>query len=93
MEPRHPPGPLLAATTSNAGQIAIAFFDSDPVTSEAYTRRYDGTLMARRPDGRNRLISNRTGVRARPTGFERADAINIRIPVDGACIRPFAEGA
>ena len=44
MEPRHPPGPLLAATTSNAGQIAIAFVDSNSVTSAAYTRRSDGLL-------------------------------------------------
>jgi len=30
---------------------------------------------------------------ARPTGFERADAINIRIPVEGADIGLVAEGA
>jgi hypothetical protein len=29
-------------------------------------------------------IPNRTSVLARPTGFERADAINIRIPTEGA---------
>jgi len=29
-------------------------------------------------------VTNRTPVLARPTGFERADAISIRIPVDGA---------
>jgi hypothetical protein len=27
---------------------------------------------------------NRTSVLARPTEFERADAINIRIPIEGA---------
>ncbi len=27
--PRHPDGPSLAATTSDAGQEGIAFFDSD----------------------------------------------------------------
>ena len=30
---------------------------------------------------------------ARPTGFERADAINIRIPIEGADIGFMAEGA
>jgi hypothetical protein len=30
---------------------------------------------------------------ARPTGFERADAINIRIPIEGARIGRLAEGA
>jgi hypothetical protein len=30
---------------------------------------------------------------ARPTGFNRADAINIRIPVEGAEIGLIAEGA
>jgi hypothetical protein len=30
---------------------------------------------------------------ARPTGLERADAINIRIPIDGARIGLVAEGA
>jgi malate/lactate dehydrogenase len=32
-------------------------------------------------------------VMARPTGVERADAINIRIPIEGAAIGPMAEGA
>jgi len=30
---------------------------------------------------------------ARPAGFERADAINIRIPIEGARIGLLAEGA
>ena len=30
---------------------------------------------------------------ARPTGFERADAINIRIPIEGATNDLMAEGA
>ena len=30
---------------------------------------------------------------ARPTGLERADAINIRIPIEGARIGLLAEGA
>jgi hypothetical protein len=37
--------------------------------------------------------SNRTDVLARPTGFERADAINIRILIEGARIGLLAEGA
>ena len=36
---------------------------------------------------------NRTFVLARPTGFDRADAMNFRIPIDGARIRLLAEGA
>ena len=30
---------------------------------------------------------------ARPTGVERADAINIRIPIEGASLALMAEGA
>jgi hypothetical protein len=33
------------------------------------------------------------GAMARPTGFERADATNIRIPIEGARIGLLAEGA
>jgi hypothetical protein len=36
---------------------------------------------------------NRTNVLARPTGVERADAINIRIPIEGATNGLMAEGA
>jgi hypothetical protein len=37
--------------------------------------------------------SHRTDVLARPTGFERADAINIRIPIEGSDNGCLAEGA
>jgi hypothetical protein len=30
---------------------------------------------------------------ARPTGFERADAMNVRIPIEGSNIRRIAYGA
>ncbi len=30
---------------------------------------------------------------ARPTGFERADAINIRIPIEGVDLGQIAKGA
>jgi hypothetical protein len=37
------------------------------------------------------LGENRTTVLARPTGFKRADAINIPIPIEGAVAVPFGE--
>jgi hypothetical protein len=44
-----------------------------------------GLRNPRCPCGADRLrLTNRTSVRARPTGVERADAINIRIPIEGA---------
>jgi hypothetical protein len=42
--------------------------------------RYPGARCGQRQGGYS--APNRTSVLARPTGFERADAINIRIPID-----------
>jgi hypothetical protein len=36
---------------------------------------------------------NRTSVLARPTGFYRADATNVRIPIEGVGLGLAAEGA
>jgi hypothetical protein len=44
---------------------------------------YDSEFSSGLRPGRMRG-HNRTGVLARPTGFKRADAINIRIPIEGA---------
>jgi hypothetical protein len=44
-------------------------------------------------DVRDRFGPNRAGVLAHPTGVERADAINIRIPIEGDDIGLMAEGA
>jgi len=44
-------------------------------------------------DGPNGQRRNRTSVLARPTGFERADARNIRIPIEDAGANLMAKGA
>jgi hypothetical protein len=41
---------------------------------------------------RHKSARNRTSVLARPTGFNRADATNIRIPIEGADANLVAEG-
>jgi hypothetical protein len=54
---------------------------------------------ARRSDADNRDQAERRGSSieqvfvARPTGFNRADAIHIRVPIEGADIGLVAEGA
>jgi hypothetical protein len=43
-----------------------------------------GLIRGREVSAREVTEANRTGVLARPTGFRRADAINIQIPFEGA---------
>lgn len=77
------PGSSLSAGSACLERLAVTGHDPIGCSQNPLAARLErGLVLGQRVHPRRAIVCHRAFVLARPTGFNRADAINIRIPIE-----------